>query len=134
MTEKSHVWPLLKNLLNVDFMRVENNAGTGAPDVNGCYMGVSVWIENKIIKGKRTTFQPTQPSWIFTRTNHGGRVFVLARKDDTLYLYEGWRVRQWAVAGRVLSDGGISVEPQNPILTLEKPYDYLALRTAIFGS
>lgn len=101
MTEQAHVWaPLRRNTpVGVHWNRIENTAGTGMADLNGCHRGVEVWIENKIYKGNRVEFRPTQPGWIMTRRMAGGRVFVLARKDDSFLLYDGGRVLQLAEQG-----------------------------------
>ena len=104
-------------------MRVENSAGTGQPDLNGCWHGIEVWVELKIFKGNQLIFRSTQPEWIRRRIGAGGRVFVLARKDDTLYLYDG------------LSAGNRSAETWLNVLPLfctSIPFDYDGLLKKIF--
>lgn len=106
-------------------MRVENLVGTGQPDVNGCLNGVEVWVELKYVRsGWAIKFQPTQPAWILKRTAYGGRVFILARKDDTFYLYRGAQVRE-------LLDRGLRVDP---LLRLEKPFNWPRLLEVLFGA
>lgn len=125
MTEKTGVWDLLhKNTPQVDWARVENLVGTGICDVNGCLNGVCVWIENKLVRsGFKIKFQPTQPAWILRRIAHGGRVFILVRKDNTLYLYHGKQVQ-------ALVDVGLRLQP---ILKLSKPFNWPLLLDTLFG-
>ena len=125
MTEQAHVWtPLKKNSPpSVHWQRIENTAGTGAPDLTGAHDGVEVWIENKIYDGNKLHFRPTQPGWLFKHRRTGARVFVLARKKKTFYLYDAARVFQ-------LVAEGIKTPA---IVTLEPPWDWSALLAAIFG-
>ena len=124
MTEKSGVWePLRDGTPQVMWMRLENLVGTGMPDVNGCLNGVEVWLELKhVASGFKIKFQPTQPAWILKRTLYGGRVFVLVRKLDTLYLYHGSQVRE-------LVDQGLRVQP---VLRMAKPFDWDLLLDVVF--
>jgi hypothetical protein len=125
MTEKSGVWDTLrKGCPQVQWMRLENLVGTGMPDVNGCLNGVEVWLELKYVaSGFKIHFQPTQPPWIFRRALSGGRVYVLARKEDVLYLYHGSQIRELVAQGLRLQ----------PILRLEKPFDWYLLLSVVFG-
>jgi hypothetical protein len=82
--------------------------GSGVPDINGCFNGIEVWIENKFAKGKkraRVTFSPEQVGWIEQRLRHGGRVFIAVRhttaQSDTLYLLRGAAARE-LIIGEVL--------------------------------
>lgn len=125
MTEAKHVWEPLRNACpQVMWMRVENLVGTGMPDVNGLLNGVEAWLELKhVSSGFKIHFQPTQPAWIFKRSLFGGRVFILVRKKDTLYLYHGKQVRE-------LVDQGLRVQP---LLLLDKPFDWHLLLETVFG-
>ena len=125
MKESTHVWgPLRKNSpVSVHWNRIENAVGTGMSDLEGCHGGVSVWVENKVYEGNKVHFQPTQPVWIIRRRMAGGRVFVLARKLDTFYLYDGARVND-------LIRDGIKTPAD---FTMSKPWDWSALLAAIFG-
>ncbi len=91
MTEREHVYkPLKEHLQEVDWCRLENMVGSGMPDINGCSPdGVASWVETKIIHGNKITFQRFQPAWLLKRTIRHDRVFVLARKLDTFYLWAG---------------------------------------------
>lgn len=125
LTEAKHVWPPLKDNspASVHWNRIENAVGTGMSDLEGCHCGVSVWVENKVYKGNKLVFQPTQPGWIIRRRLAGGRVFVLARKKDVFYLYDGARVND-------LVARGIDV-PWD--FATERPWDWPGLLAAIFG-
>ena len=135
MTEKTGVWePLRKAAPQVHWTRIENLVGTGMSDVNGCLNGVEVWIENKLVHGNQITFQPMQPAWIIQRLMHGGRVFVLARKNDMLYLY-GWEglvklLRTVKPQGKhLVADYRAAV----PLVIVQKPFDWEAVTGAVFG-
>ena len=125
MTEKSGVWePLRDGCPHVHWMRLENLVGTGMADVNGCLNGVEAWLELKhVAAGWKIKFQPTQPAWILKRTMYGGRVFVLVRKEDTLYLFRGAQVRE-------LVADGLRVPP---LLIMDKPFDWQLLLETVFG-
>ena len=88
-TEKANVYTLLKkNLPSVDWQRIENLAGTGVPDVNGCYNGTEFWIENKVARSGSFEIRPDQVAWLTRRFNAGGKVFVLVREGQTLSMYQ----------------------------------------------
>lgn len=84
--------------------------GRGIPDVNGCWQGVEVWVENKITSGWQVGLRPEQIGWIHRRARAGGRVFVLTRRVaeagprrgaavDDLYLHAGRVVVELAQRG-----------------------------------
>lgn len=134
MTEKSGVWePLRDHAPQVHWMRIENLVGTGMADVNGCLNGVETWVENKLVKGNQITFQPMQPAWIMQRLAHGGRVFVLARRKDTLLVWTGPAlvklVRACEVRGKALV---VDYRVSAPSLTLDVPFDWDVLIDALF--
>ena len=126
MTEREHIYEPMRKAADpavIDIMRIENAVGTGMSDVNMHCNGVDAWIENKVFHGNQLTFQPTQPGWILNRRRVGGRVFVLARKTSTLYLYDGARVRE------LISEG-----IKTPALfTTKKPFDWQEVFSQIFG-
>ena len=134
MTEAQHVYaPMRKACPQVHWNRLENLVGTGAPDANGCLNGVEAWIENKIVHGNQIRFQPTQPAWIIQRLMHGGRVFVLARKDDVLMLYQGDAlfklVRSVAPHGKHLTADYRAGKP----LLFPQPFQWGVLLQTVFG-
>jgi hypothetical protein len=125
MTERTGVWlPLRKGCPQVMWTRIENLVSTGIPDVNGVLNGSEAWLELKYVaSGFKIHFQPTQPPWIFRRALSGGRVYVLARKGDVLYLYHGQQIRELVVQGLRLQ----------PVLRLAKPFDWYLLLSVVFG-
>jgi len=87
-----------RNLPKWDWQRVENSAvGRGVPDLNGCFDGVEVWIENKTTEGWKVGLRPEQSAWAARRARAGGRVFTAVRRlcsagprrlaADELYLF-----------------------------------------------
>jgi hypothetical protein len=102
-------------------VRIENTAGSGQPDLNMCFRGAEVWVELKMAKGKRLIFQPTQGPWIRQRTASGGRVFILARKNDTLRLFP------WNIIENPVWDG------VPPLFETFIPFDFKGLQEKIFA-
>lgn len=104
MTEVTGVNKLVRDhAAGVDWMRVENVATPGTPDLQGCYLGREAWVESKLIRsGNKIHFQPTQPAWIIHRTSCGSRVFILVRRGDELRLWPGDQM------GELLSRGWIA--------------------------
>ena len=89
MKESTHVYSLLKsNYPEVHWQRIENVAGEGVPDINGCISGKEFWIEAKIAKNKSFVIRNAQTAWLARRHNSGGRCFVLVREDKELRLYK----------------------------------------------
>jgi hypothetical protein len=87
-TEKRNVYELLrKNLPEIHWQRIENVAGTGVADVNGCCDGVEFWSESKVAKNGEFEIRPDQIAWLTLRRRHGGRVFVTVREEQTLSIY-----------------------------------------------
>jgi hypothetical protein len=87
-----------KNLPLWDWQRVENSAvGRGVPDLNGCFNGTEVWIENKTTEAWKVDLRPEQSAWAARRARAGGRVFIAVRRlckagprrpgADELYLF-----------------------------------------------
>jgi hypothetical protein len=67
-----------------DWQRVENSGvGRGVPDLNGCYNGTEVWIENKTTEGWAVGVRPEQSAWAARRHRAGGRVFFAVRRNCT---------------------------------------------------
>lgn len=88
-----------KSLLHIS--RIENSAGVGQPDVEGCHYGRHAWIELKsVLRPKRpeTIIRPklrdSQRDWHKFRTLAGGRshwvlIQVGERARSSLYLIPG---------------------------------------------
>lgn len=87
--KESQFWALVKGKMLGDVERVENALTRGTPDVNGCYNGQEYWLELKILDAKgNCELRPEQYLWHRKRQEHGGRVFVLARNDTLIKLFQ----------------------------------------------
>ena len=87
--KESQFWALVKGKLLGDVERVENALTRGTPDVNGCYEGHEYWLELKVLDAKnKCELRPEQYLWHRKRQEHGGRVFVLARNEEVIKLYQ----------------------------------------------
>lgn len=75
----------------------------GVPDLEGCHIGVSIWVELKVIRGTKIKFRPGQPAWHTSRARAGGRSFIAARKKtqtvDELWIFPGHMARRLATTG-----------------------------------
>jgi len=130
MTESQDIWRPWREFLKAmpppvgpHIQRIENSAGRGQPDVEACWHGVQAWIELKIVKGNRLIFRPAQPDWIRKRWATGGRVYVLARKADVLYLFPA------AIVNDPVYNGSIK-----PIFVTKIPFDWAGLQKTIFAA
>jgi Holliday junction resolvase len=63
------------------------------PDNNACWKGREFWIEFKKVYGRKVNVSPEQVGWAERRLRAGGKVYVAARKEGTLWLYSGWKLR-----------------------------------------
>ena len=117
-----------KNLPDIHLQRIETGmTGAGVPDVNGCAKGKEFWVELKEIhSGNKLTLRPMQISWLAKRASHGGQVFVMARKNNEIKLYH-----VDSLTGiQELMEGGYK---SKALLTLNTPYDWDALNTALLS-
>ncbi len=129
MAKEKNLWLLLrKNLPQIHFQRIETGmTGAGVPDVNGCGKGKEFWIELKEIHaGNKLTLRPMQISWLAKRASHGGQVFVMARKNNEIKLYH---IDSLTGIKDLVKEGYSS----RSLLTLEIPYDWGALATALLS-
>lgn len=101
-----------------DWQRIENGAGVGAADLNGCH-GNELWLELKVTRNlKLTTLRPSQVAWHTKRWLHGGRNYILMW-DEGL---KGW----WYLKGHEVEQAmdcqqekvTLDVELQHPIRDL----------------
>jgi len=100
MKEKTHVYDPIRNALpRVDWQRIENVAGTGVPDVNGCIDGIEFWFESKIGTSGTFTIRPDQIAWLTRRYNKGGRVFIVLREGTTFSIYKPTGTGQFTLIG-----------------------------------
>ncbi len=90
--KESYLWSQFKEAMAgfAHASRIENTAGNGMSDVNLCKNGKEIWVELKMFKGRRLHFRNSQLSWICSRHNFGGRIFVVARNDDSLFAYDAY--------------------------------------------
>jgi len=135
MSNEATFSKLVKSHLPVGahWQRIETGGtGTGIPDVNLCYEGKEIWIELKLVKGKRIDLSPTQIAWHMKRTKAGGRTWILARhtydgvrigKGDKIYLWEGNQAK-------ALKELGMNCENS---LTWEAPFDWEDIMKNIFN-
>lgn len=124
--KESYLWQTLRQgLPRVQWSRIESTAGSGIPDVNGFLDREEVWLELKIMRGSRLEFRQSQVAWIGRRLALGANnVFVLARKADELFLFDAHVVLRPPVR---VEGNSVWVEPGNPVLTLQKPFDWQQL-------
>jgi len=105
------------------FARVENMSGTGMADVNCCFGGREFWIELKMATTDKVRHvRPAQIAWAMSRSQAGGKVLVLVRKGDDVYLF-------WGVDLLALRDLGIKhlVSTGRCIWKSGKPVNWSAL-------
>lgn len=65
---------LQKYAPSVHWQRIENSAGVGCPDLNGCWKGKELWFELKVGKDKE---RPSQNVWHLRRKEVGGYSYIL---------------------------------------------------------
>lgn len=137
MTE-SQFWQQLKSHLDDEHThcsRIENTAGTGISDVSACHGGVEVWIEIKVISGRKVYFRNSQKSWIVRRTQAGGRVAILIRKDDAVSLYRGLDVVQLPSTPYKEKAFSVCVDDlPNHLFSGTKPIRWQDFKEKLFGS
>lgn len=126
MLESRNLWePLRDNFKKIapeiHLQRIENSVGNGVPDTNGCLEGRDFWLELKIAKGNRVELTPLQAAWLQTRAKAQGRAFVVARKGDTIRLWEGQ-------VAPLVREHGWNYEP---MVELTKPWDWGRLLMAV---
>ena len=80
--------------MDIHWQRIENGAGPGTPDVNGCHAGKEIWIELKNVKGNAVKLEPEQVNWLVKRSLNKGRCWVLAKKDDVIKAWKGEQARE----------------------------------------
>ena len=121
---ESALWSLLRDNLKKEFLltRIESVATAGVPDV---YVvdkatGTATWVELKIVRGRKLNIGPEQVAWILRHTNCGLNVKIVARKDNTIFLWPGSLVVE-------LVDKGIDVEGKK----WSRPFDWTAISRTI---
>tara|TARA_R110000787_G_scaffold142510_1_gene256116 strand:+ start:1782 stop:2195 length:414 start_codon:yes stop_codon:yes gene_type:complete len=128
-------WALLKSHLPTDchHQRIETGStGRGIPDVNLCWQEREVWVELKVVQGRRVAVSPEQCAWHYRRHRAGGVTFIMARdkadgvrkgKYDRIYLWHGRSATD-------LLDRGLDVEP---LYVWEASFDWDGIIEAVFS-
>ena len=92
-TPERNLWTRLKKSLppKTHATRIENRAGSGAPDVHLCHEGHAVWVELKVAKGNKINPRPSQIAWNMSYSAAGGISFFLVTRPSKgdLFLFEG---------------------------------------------
>ena len=115
--KESKFWSLVKCHLPGHVERVENALTRGTPDVNMVYDSTELWLELKILDAKGSCqLRPEQALWHRKRQEHGGRVFVLARDENILKIFQVQRDMELF-----------------EIWTCSKPFDWANMNTLIFN-
>ena len=120
------LWKRVKtNLADAHWVRVESPGTPGVPDLNGCLRGVEIWVELKVVRGRKVALRPAQVAWMVSRGRAGGRSWIVARVERTeeIWIWPGCEALE--VASR-----GLDVEP---LLRVAKPYPWSAVRNLLFG-
>ena len=136
--KESYFWQQVKAGLDdveTHLCRIENTAGTGISDVNACCRGQEVWIEMKVFHGRRIYFRNSQKSWIVRRSEVGGRIFVLARNENMLCMYDAAAVVQAeSIPGSDNKSFSVDIDKLPPALfACAKPFKWAELRERLFG-
>jgi len=97
---------LQKHLPEVDWVRIESGGtGLGIPDLNYAVDGSEGWLELKqIVSGLKIGMRPMQVAWIERRIRHGGRVLIMVRKGDEVWLFDGSEARELFLHGLRIAD------------------------------
>ena len=136
--KESALWASIKANLDgpdVHMSRVESTVGSGMSDVAACCGGQERWLELKMFHGSRLHFRNSQRIWMGKRTAVGGRVLVVARRDDDLMI---WRAQDVLTAPHTSypERKSFSVSANDlptPLYTCHKPFKWFEIRTAIFS-
>jgi hypothetical protein len=114
--------------------RIENTAGVGICDITAIWNKREIWIETKIVHGKRVSFRTFQGVWITRRVSAGSSIFVVAKKDNEIYAW--WAIDLLVLPRSVSTDRKwftVDVTAVEPIVTLKKPvFQWQRLRDALF--
>ncbi len=136
--KESYFWQQVKAGLEdirTHLSRIENTAGTGISDVSACNKGREVWLELKVFHGNNIHFRSSQRIWITRRVAVGGKVLVLARKDDELLLYEARHVLAAPFTSHGEDRKSFHVKYADmpyPNYSCKKPFRWEEVRNAIF--
>jgi len=99
--------------------------------VNICYRGHDIWIELKIVSGRKVDLRPEQVAWHHRRTRAGGVSWIMARdkadgvrkgKYDRIYLWPG-------SAGAAVKMEGIAAKGGT---CYESPFEWDTIMSELF--
>ncbi len=134
--KESYFWQQIKTGLesaDTHLSRIENSAGTGISDVSACHKGVEVWIELKIFHGNQLSFRNSQRTWIARRAAVGGIVWVVARKDDEIHIYDAELTINCKHTPR--GDKAFTINKSDlpvPSFSCKKPFKWEAIKLTLF--
>jgi hypothetical protein len=121
---------LIRERLPGHLVRIENLAGIGQPDVNGCHEGSEAWVELKVVKGNYIYFRSSQIAFFSRRCKEKGRVFVLARKDDDILVFKAESVLAVVDLLEPVKDGACKIKwaliPNPQVFTKPWPWEKIA--------
>jgi len=111
ITEKKFLESLRAHIPRAHWQRIESwQVAPGVPDLNGCQDGQEVWIEAKIVKGKKVNVTPLQVNWLETRARHGGKVYIVALYRDRLIAVWGGEFARKVADEGIDAPGGLLFE------------------------
>ena len=133
MTE-AQLWQLVKRNVEGHLVRIENTSGSGTPDVHGCSRGQDMWIELKLAKGRWLYFRSSQLAWFAKRQGAGGKVRILFRKLDEIYITSADEILK--LIDQAVPNKDKSVRFPIEIIPSQKffkPWDWSVIRNNLFS-
>jgi hypothetical protein len=81
--------------------RIENTTTNGVPDFNMCLNGREIWVEAKVLYPKGILLRKEQYAWAVSRSECGGRVFVLTWDEahNTVIVHSIWKFTKVVPSG-----------------------------------
>lgn len=126
-TSEKRLWKTIERPLKRYgmFVRIENTAGVGTPDVFACVRAVSAWVELKQVTGRKVELRPDQVEFLQRLSECGGRGFVLARRHRSIRIWDGRHSKE--ISRRGGWDGAVPIGEWSP------PYAYQEMVESMFG-
>lgn len=89
MTTEADLYQRLRSAIPGKWTRIENAVTFGMFDTNLAREGQEVWVELKILPGKKLRIRPLQYGWAVDRYKLGGmtNAFFLAEAEDGIYVF-----------------------------------------------
>jgi hypothetical protein len=109
---EAHFWAAIRtHIPEAHWQRIESGlTAAGVPDVNGCYLGHEVWLELKIVRGRRVHLTPNQTNWLVKRSTYGGHCFVVAQDIEGKILLWAGRFAREVMEDGIRALGRIDIE------------------------